>query len=127
MQPVITGCNYTVITASGFQLLVIPPVATQGENALRWPDKLHEGVRRLCPSPVPRPYRARKEEGRLGMIVGRVGALKSCPYANLRAGLAEIPRPLGGKTHTLQSLAGWPACGPKKELASRLPSASEAP
>ena len=38
----IATCNYTVITASGFQLLVTPPVATQGDNALRWPDKLHD-------------------------------------------------------------------------------------
>ena len=55
----------------------------------------------------------RAGKGRASGLGGRVGVLKSCPYANLRAGLAEIPTPprmaadLGGWLSVAG--LGWPA------------------
>ena len=52
-------------------------------------------------------------------LVGRVGALKSCPYANLRAGLAEIPKPPRGQN---AHVALWRA-GLRAEEGARKPPA----
>ena len=48
-------------------------------------------------------------KGRVSGLVGRVGALKSSPYANLRAGLAEIPNTPRGAPRGCCTLEGWPA------------------
>ena len=58
-------------------------------------------------------------KGRVSGLVGRVGALKSCPYANLRAGLAEIPNTLGGHPEVV---ALWRA-GLRAEEGARKPPA----
>ena len=56
-------------------------------------------------------------KGRVSGLVGRVWALKSSPYANLRAGLAEIPNTPRGAPRGCCTLEGWPA-GPKKGLST---------
>ena len=48
-------------------------------------------------------------KGRVSGLVGRVGALKSSPYANLRAGLEEIPNTPRGAPRGCCTLEGWPA------------------
>jgi len=59
----------------------------------------------------------------LPRLVGRAGALKSCPDANLRTGMAEMPNPPRGKMH--DSNPERVADGGVVALAGRLPSASD--
>ena len=51
----------------------------------------------------------RAGKGRVSGLGGRVGVLKSCPYANLRAGVAEIPNPPRRPNALHQLFRGLPA------------------
>ena len=61
----------------------------------------------------------RAGKGRVSRLGGRVGALTSCPCANLRAGLAEIPKPPRGQN---AHVALWRA-GLRAEEGARKPPA----
>ena len=53
----------------------------------------------------------RAGKGRVSGLGGRVGVLKSCPYANLRAGVAGIPNPRFGGTFCNSFFEAIPGAG----------------